>query len=222
MKSTKGSETKALIRKTAFRQFLSKDYNSVPLKAIETSLNLTRGGLSYHYHSKQELFIDVMDEYILKKQDVKNKMNNSDHLSLLEFIDYYINKIEYTMNHLSDILIHDTELAGNADGLDTHPLSTNNASRAYLTLGLQAGNYYDGFYEKINAITDSEIKKWELIINNAKANKEIRSDYPTRLLAEQFRYLFLGQSYAESFKKGLDTQHLHQIILGLYNLIKIE
>ena len=56
MKGTKGSETKALIRETAFKQFLTKDYSMVPLKDIEKSLNLSRGCTSYHYPTKQELF----------------------------------------------------------------------------------------------------------------------------------------------------------------------
>lgn len=58
MKGTKGSETKALIRETAFKQFLTKDYSMVPLKDIEKSLNLSRGCMSYHYPTKQELLVD--------------------------------------------------------------------------------------------------------------------------------------------------------------------
>lgn len=226
MKSTKGSETKALIRKTAFKLFLSNDYSTVPLKAIESCLNLSRGCLAYHYSSKQELFVDVMDEYILKKQDVRHKMKDSDHLSLLEFIEHYINKVDHTMEHLSDLLQYNADK--NQSTLDdtekqtVDHLDINNASRAYLALGLQAGKYYDGFYEKIDIITDSDIEKWAKIIENAKASGEIRADYPTKLLAEQFRYIFLGQSYAESFKKGLDPQHLRQTLLGLYNLVKLE
>ena len=46
----------------------------VPLKDIEQSLNLSRGCMSYHYPTKQELFMDVIDQYILRKQDVDNKM----------------------------------------------------------------------------------------------------------------------------------------------------
>lgn len=64
MKGVKGSETKRLIREAAYKQFLTKDYNTVPLKEIEKSLNLSRGCMSYHYPSKQELFIDVIDFYI--------------------------------------------------------------------------------------------------------------------------------------------------------------
>lgn len=35
MKGVKGSETKRLIREAAYKQFLTKDYNTVPLKEIE-------------------------------------------------------------------------------------------------------------------------------------------------------------------------------------------
>ena len=90
MKGTKGTETKALIRETAFKLFLTKEYNMVPLKDIEQSLNLSRGCMSYHYPTKQELFMDVIDQYILRKQDVDNKMQNSESLSLHDFINYYM------------------------------------------------------------------------------------------------------------------------------------
>lgn len=76
MKGTKGSETKALIREAAFKLFLTKEYNMVPLKEIEKRLNLSRGCMIYHYPSKQELFIDVVDFYIFHKQDVQNKFKD--------------------------------------------------------------------------------------------------------------------------------------------------
>ena len=56
MKGTKGSETKALIRETAFKQFLTKDYSMVPLKDIEKSLNLSRGCTSYHYPTNRNCY----------------------------------------------------------------------------------------------------------------------------------------------------------------------
>ena len=74
MKGVKGSETKRLIREAAYKQFLTKDYNTVPLKEIEKSLNLSRGCMSYHYPSKQELFIDVIDYYIKKVEETMNAM----------------------------------------------------------------------------------------------------------------------------------------------------
>ena len=87
MKGTKGTETKALIRETAFKLFLTKEYNMVPLKDIEQSLNLSRGCMSYHYPTKQELFMDVIDQYILRKQDIilLNKLSDSLFLIFLKF-----------------------------------------------------------------------------------------------------------------------------------------
>ena len=72
MKGTKGTETKALIRETAFKLFLTKEYNMVPLKDIEQSLNLSRGCMSYHYPTKQDLLVDVINFYILDTQKVKH------------------------------------------------------------------------------------------------------------------------------------------------------
>ena len=93
MKGTKGSETKALIRETAFKQFLTKDYSMVPLKDIEKSLNLSRGCTSYHYPTKQELFIDVINVYILDVQRVKHASDNLSGLSLFEYFNQYVDNI---------------------------------------------------------------------------------------------------------------------------------
>ena len=71
MKGTKGSETKALIREAAFKLFLTKEYNMVPLKEIEKRLNLSRGCMIYHYPSKQELFITrVRDKFCSKEREL--------------------------------------------------------------------------------------------------------------------------------------------------------
>ena len=51
MKGVKGSETKRLIREAAYKQFLTKDYNTVPLKEIEKSLNLISNLLHTHKRS---------------------------------------------------------------------------------------------------------------------------------------------------------------------------
>ena len=156
MKGVKGSETKRLIREAAYKQFLTKDYNTVPLKEIEKSLNLSRGCMSYHYPSKQELFIDVIDFYIFHKQDAKNKFKDISHTSLLEFIDYYIKKVEETMNAMRIYLIEKEKT---------------NITRAYLNLILQAEYFYPGFNEAFNEITNKEIKLWERIFVKAVETK---------------------------------------------------
>lgn len=205
MKGVKGSETKRLIREAAYKQFLTKDYNTVPLKEIEKSLNLSRGCMSYHYPSKQELFIDVIDFYIFHKQDAKNKFKDISHTSLLEFIDYYIKKVEETMNAMRIYLIEKEKT---------------NTTRAYLNLILQAEYFYPGFNEAFNEITNKEIKLWERIFVKAVETKEIRSDVNPSTLALTFRILLFGKCFQDALVNGLRIEELKVVLYNQYELIK--
>lgn len=205
MKGVKGSETKRLIREAAYKQFLTKDYNTVPLKEIEKSLNLSRGCMSYHYPSKQELFIDVIDFYIFHKQDAKNKFKDISHTSLLEFIDYYIKEVEETMNATRIYLIEKEKT---------------NITRAYLNLILQAEYFYPGFNEAFNEITNKEIKLWERIFVKAVETKEIRSDVNPSTLALTFRILLFGKCFQDALVNGLRIEELKVVLYNQYELIK--
>lgn len=205
MKGSKGSETKLLIRKAAFQQFLSKDYSTVPLKDIEASLHLTRGCMSYHYPTKQELFADVIDQYILKKQDVDYKVKSSDDLSLLGFINYYIENVQKTMEYLTGLLLPDIK---------------NNCTRAYLSVILRAEENYPGFASQATLITKKELLLWEKILKRAQDNGEIRPECDCKLVAKQFKYIFYGQSFSDSLEAGLDVPSLKEQFMFIYNLIK--
>lgn len=206
MKGTKGSETKALIRETAFKQFLTKDYSMVPLKDIEKSLNLSRGCMSYHYPTKQELFIDVIDQYILRKQDVDNKLQTSKAMSLYEFIEHYIVNVERTMNYLTQFIL---------------PEAKTNGTRAYMNLILQAEKFYPNFTKETTIITQKELLLWERILKQAQNEGEISKQYDCRYLAKQFKYLFFGQSYNDALENGLNIPELKKQFIFIYNLIKI-
>lgn len=205
MKGVKGSETKRLIREAAYKQFLTKDYNMVPLKEIEKSLNLSRGCMSYHYPSKQKLFIDVIDYYIFHKQDAKNKFKDVSHSSLLEFIDYYIKRVEETMKAMKVYLIEK---------------ETTNITRAYLNLILQAEYFYPGFNEAFNEITNKEIQLWERIFVKAVETKEIRSDVNPSTLALTFRILLFGKCFQDALVNGLRIEELKVVLYNQYELIK--
>ena len=82
------------------------------------------------------------------KQDAKNKFKDISHTSLLEFIDYYIKRVEETMDAMKVYLIEKEKT---------------NITRAYLNLILQAEYFYPGFNGAFNEITNKEIKLWERI-----------------------------------------------------------
>lgn len=176
MKGSKGSETKMTIREEAFKLFLTKDFNIVPLKQIERSLNLSRGCMSYHYPTKQELFNDVIDYYILHKQNANNKMQGVFNLSLLEFIHFYVDKVASTKNEMQQFLSDD---------------DSNNITNAYLKLISQAECYYPNFKQIAQEIKQYEVILFEKIIKRAQEKKEIKPELDSLLLAQHFRYLFM-------------------------------
>ena len=65
MESQKSNRQKDKIRVAAFRLFFTDTFQSVTLKQIEQQLGISRGCVMYHYYSKQEIFSDVVDFYIL-------------------------------------------------------------------------------------------------------------------------------------------------------------
>lgn len=155
--------------------------------------------------SKQELFIDVIDFYIFHKQDAKNKFKDISHTSLLEFIDYYIKKVEETMNAMRIYLIEKEKT---------------NITRAYLNLILQAEYFYPGFNEAFNEITNKEIKLWERIFVKAVETKEIRSDVNPSTLALTFRILLFGKCFQDALVNGLRIEELKVVLYNQYELIK--
>lgn len=205
MKGTKGSETKLLIREAAFKLFLTYDYDVVPLKQIEQKVKVTRGCMTYHYPNKQELFIDVIDYYVLHKQDIKHKAPDISHKSLFAFLKYYVDKVSLNKSELSVFLENKLET---------------NITRAYLNLITQAQRYYPDFDKIAYEIKTREVFFWENTIKKAQESGEIRNDLDSLLLAKQFRYLFYGQSYDDALEHGLNVEKLEEQFMFLYNIIK--
>lgn len=205
MKGTRGSETKALIREAAFKQFLTKDYSMVPLKDIEASLNLSRGCTIYHYPTKQELFMDVIDTYILDVQRIKHATDNLSNLSLFEYFNQYVDNIMKAMEQLSLFVIPEANI---------------NGTRAYMTLILQAEKHYPGFHQKLSEIEKYEMTQLREVVIKAKEKGEIRSSCNTELLVQQVRLIFWGKSYQDALKNGLDVNALREQFYFIYFLIK--
>ena len=173
----------------------------VPLKDIEQSLNLSRGCMSYHYPTKQELFMDVIDQYILRKQDVDNKMQNSESLSLHDFINYYIDNVKRTMDYLYQFIL---------------PNANTNGTRAYMSLILQAEKFYPNFTKETTIVTQKELLLWERILKHAQEKGEIGTQYNCKNIAKQFKYVYFGQSYNDALVNGLNIPLLKEQFMFIY------
>jgi hypothetical protein len=200
-----GKNSKERLLEIAFRLFVANHYEVVSIKDIEEASKMSRGTIFYHVENKKDLFQQAIDKYVFEKQDITSKIEATFNLSLYDFINVYSESLNMTMASLNDIIKDLTEC---------------NISKAYLSLILNTGRYYKDFDEKITKTFHHEIFLWSYIIENAKRSGEIRNDIDSKILAEQFRCMFVGKFYNDSLKKNPDIAHLKIMLLGLYNLIK--
>lgn len=133
-------------------------------------------------------------------------MQGAANLTLLEFIYFYTDKVASTKKELQFFLSDD---------------NPNNITNAYLKLISQAECYYPDFKQIAQEVKQYEVILFEKIIKNAQNRKEIKSDLDSLLLAQQFRYLFYGQSYDDALNNGLNVDKLKEQFLFLYSIIKI-
>ena len=197
---------KELIYKTAFKLFLARHYEAVSMKDLEKETLLTKGAFYHYVTTKEELFCSVIKEYGLDKQRIHNKIDIDKCPSLYDFICEYISGVEKTMKEIQHIL-------------GDIPLPKVN--KAYLSLGLYAGDYYNEFDKLLNEIFQEEIDIWKSVIEKAHKAGEIQKDTDVVSIAEIFRYIHIGQSYIEALSVGLNTEHLKKQLMCIYNLIKV-
>ena len=182
MKKNKGEDTKRLIREAAYKLFLIKGYNTSSLKELERSVHVARGSLYYHYPNKQELFIDVIDHYLLRSRMVDYRVTNSNE-PLWNFIADYIQNIQAIIDEMKQLLF---------------PSTQTDIIRGYIHLVFQAERYYPEFSTHINQITLNEIQSWESVLCHAKEKGEIKSSCNLPLLARLLRNIFFGILYQDS------------------------
>lgn len=198
-------KTKDLIRRTAFRLFLINGYSAITLKDVEKIAQVSRKRRMYHYASKLELFIDVISYFVLDKQGVANIIVNTDSSSLSDFINDYINNVQSKMKRLSDFLMPDDNV---------------NVTCAYMQLLLQAHKYYPDFSIITSRIVQQKLLLWGKIVGQAQTNGEINTQFNCKLVAKQFEYIALGQSFDGAFQLGLNIQELREKLMFFYDLIK--
>ena len=59
------SGTREKILRTAYELFLRRGYSEVSLKQLVKAAGLTKGGFYHHFSSKDELFAEVVDRYLI-------------------------------------------------------------------------------------------------------------------------------------------------------------
>lgn len=194
--------TKEHIIEEAFKLFLNSNFEKVSISDIEHATGKTRGAIFYFFKTKEEIFIEVIDTYLIQTQDPSVKFNFDENMSLEQFIYMYINGINSTMSKMLSI-------------------SVVNIFKGYFTLYLQASRIYPNFSEIMTRNSVEEINLWEKVIKRAVKTKEIKT-IDTRHYATLFRSCFLGLAFDRCLSYGLNTDELNALYQTIYSQIKLK
>lgn len=196
---------KEILYRAAFKLFISRQFEGVSLSDIEKESGLTKGAIYYYASSKKELFRNVVEYYIIEKQDISNKVCLSNVADFKGFVDSYIQGIIRTMDSFSFV---------------TDELSHTNPTKAYISLILQIAQYFPDLNDKYSVSRNNEIGLWCAMLQKAIENGEIRDDIDLLSTAKQFMTIFYGQAFLDALFTGLNISVLSEQLHNLYNLLK--
>lgn len=203
MKTGETKTTKDFIIDASFKLFLEKSYDKVTVPDIEAATGLTRGSIFYHVRNKEDLFVKVVDKYVVDTQRVKRRMQIQKETTLEEFLQKYIKGVKSTMDFMCS-------------------LSIKNIYKSYFFLVMQATLYYPHFEDKAKDLVDTENKAWEKIIKQAIQNGEIKDNTNIEDTVIRFRCGFLGLAFMKSLTEGMTIDELVKYYTNIYISLKRE
>lgn len=192
--------------RVAFKMFILKSFDGVSIPDIEKATGFTRGTIFHYADTKLDLFRQVVEYYVLERQDIDRKIQVADDCTLRQFIDTYAKGVERTMEALHEII-----------GMD---VPMRDCSRAYLNMASQVSVLLPEVHKAfLNAMAKEE-RLWIEVIGRGVENGELRSDVQPAILAKIMMSLFYGRAFQDSLINGMDPKLLKEEMLAVYERVK--
>lgn len=176
----KMNETKERILSVALYYFIKKPYTEVTMSEILNASGLSKGGFYHHFESKEALYHEVIDHFILKTflKEYGHFNSNPYNLTFCEFVPVYIKS---TLEHL-------IELADTTQGEFKLRIEEVNL---YMVM-FDMMKHYKGFDKVIDHLHESEIGLFKILIDKSKENGEIKKELDSVTLANHVHTLMHG------------------------------
>ena len=192
--------------RVAFKMFILKSFDGVSIPDIEKATGFTRGTIFHYADTKLDLFRQVVEYYVLERQDIERKIQVADDCTLRQFIDTYAKGVERTMEALHDII-----------GMD---VPMRDCSRAYLNMTSQVSVLLPEVHKAfLNAMAKEE-RLWIEVIGRGVESGELCSDVQPAILAKIMMSLFYGRAFQDSLINGMDPKLLKEEMLAVYEMVK--
>ena len=192
--------------RVAFKMFILKSFDGVSIPDIEKATGFTRGTIFHYADTKLDLFRQVVEYYVLERQDIERKIQVADDCTLRQFIDTYVKGVEQTMEALHEIV-----------GMD---VPMRDCSRAYLNMTSQVSVLLPEVHKAfLNAMAKEE-RLWIEVIGRGVESGELCSDVQPAILAKIMMSLFYGRAFQDSLINGMDPKLLKEEMLAVYERVK--
>ena len=192
--------------RVAFKMFILKSFDGVSIPDIEKATGFTRGTIFHYADTKLDLFRQVVEYYVLERQDIERKIQVADDCTLRQFLDTYAKGVERTMEALHEII-----------GMD---VPMRDCSRAYLNMTSQVSVLLPEVYKAfLNAMAKEE-KLWMEVIGRGVENGELQNDVQPTILAKIMMSLFYGRAFQDSLIDGMNPKLLKEEMLAVYERVK--
>lgn len=196
-------KTKDKLLHVAFREFLMHTYKDVTVGHLVMELGVTKGAFYYHFSSKHDLFVRVVDAYLTGFDDLFAR----EYDPALKLIGNLLVPVEVSIQRMQNTFAE-------FEGLELVN---------FYGFLLEAYKYYPDFREKVTVLQKrKEINCYAGYINAAKLHQEIRVSVDSLLLAEIIRNLFDGIAFNDYFSYQDDNilQKIRQSLEFIVELIK--
>jgi AcrR family transcriptional regulator len=204
-------DTREKILSIALYFFIKKPYTEVTMNEILKASGLSKGGFYHHFESKEALYAEVINRFILKTFMIEygHFTSNPYNLSFCEFVPVYIKS---TLEHLIELA--DSTL----DGLKLKIEEVN----LYIIM-FDMMKHYKGFENVIGHLHENEVTMFKTLIDKAKEKGEIKKEIDSLSLASHIHTMMHGICVLAMLEENLDN--IEETIKGhfndLYQLIKV-
>lgn len=184
----KARETRAKIVEYSTKLFLEKGYKGVTMSDILKATNLSKGAFYHHFKSKEELFVELMQNLVNDFSEIP--YDTLDKSSLYNFYTDYIN---YLSNQPNKKVVN---------------------SFQYTTLLYDAVKFIPDLSNRVKEIKNTEEDNWLKVVKEARENGEIDTPMGDEQIAKMFISSSTGVSMTES---SADDSQRKSILLDLWN-----
>lgn len=185
----------------SFKLFTTKSLSDITFSDIEKATNLSRGAILYHFKTKDQIFNEIVNQFILDKDNKLPAINQEK--SLWENIEFFIDAKKKQQDFLTNIGIA-------------------NANRAYICMTTNAMFFLEDMLQEMKQRRERELQYWRDLLCFAKNRGEIKKEIDEELWAQFFFNIYYGYSYTSmANSNGCDLNHLSEQFRHLYNLMKL-